>query len=73
MSLTPLERQMKSRARASHNHPLVMRSPAEKLSMPDGDAGVRDLRGASWTAADVLACARALAQIDQDLARAAQG
>ena len=58
MSLAPLERQMKSRARASHNHPLVMRSPAEKLSKSDGDAGVRDLRAAGWTAADVLARAK---------------
>ena len=36
------------------HHPLVMKSAAQKLSKSDGDTGVRDLRAAGWTAADVL-------------------
>lgn len=46
-------------ARFGH-HPLVMKSATEKLSKSDGDTGIRDLRAAGWTAADVLAHARAL-------------
>lgn len=40
------------------HHPLVMKSPAQKLSKSDGDSGVRDLRAAGWTAEQVLATAR---------------
>lgn len=36
------------------HHPLVMKSPAQKLSKSDGDTGVRDLRALGWTAAKVL-------------------
>jgi glutamyl-tRNA synthetase/glutamyl-Q tRNA(Asp) synthetase len=42
------------------HHPLVMKSPAQKLSKSDGDTGIRDLRLAGWTAEQVLAKARAL-------------
>jgi glutamyl-tRNA synthetase/glutamyl-Q tRNA(Asp) synthetase len=42
------------------HHPLVMKSPAQKLSKSDGDSGVRDLRAAGWTADAVLAKARSL-------------
>ena len=42
------------------HHPLVMKSATEKLSKSDGDTGVRDLRAAGWSAAQVLAKARAL-------------
>ena len=42
------------------HHPLVMKSPAQKLSKSDGDTGVRDLRAAGWTAEDVLKKARTL-------------
>jgi glutamyl-Q tRNA(Asp) synthetase len=42
------------------HHPLVMKSPAQKLSKSDGDSGVRDLRAAGWSAAAVLAKASAL-------------
>ena len=42
------------------HHPLVMKSPEQKLSKSDGDTGIRDLRAAGWTAAQVLARARAL-------------
>ena len=44
-------------ARYAH-HPLIMKSPDQKLSKSDGDTGVRDLRGRGWTPADVLASAR---------------
>jgi glutamyl/glutaminyl-tRNA synthetase len=40
------------------HHPLVMKSPAQKLSKSDGDTGVRDLRRAGWSAGAVLAAAR---------------
>lgn len=40
------------------HHPLVMKSPAQKLSKSDGDTGVRDLRTAGWTAEAVLDMAR---------------
>ena len=40
------------------HHPLIMKSPDQKLSKSDGDTGVRDLRGRGWTPADVLAAAR---------------
>jgi glutamyl-tRNA synthetase/glutamyl-Q tRNA(Asp) synthetase len=42
------------------HHPLVMKSPTQKLSKSDGDTGIRDLRAAGWSREDVLAKARAL-------------
>jgi glutamyl/glutaminyl-tRNA synthetase len=36
------------------HHPLVMKSPTEKLSKSDGDTGVGDLRRAGWTAARTI-------------------
>jgi len=42
------------------HHPLVMKSATQKLSKSDGDSGIRDLREAGWTAAQVLAKARDL-------------
>lgn len=42
------------------HHPLVMKSPTEKLSKSDGATGVRDLRAAGWSAADVIARAEAM-------------
>ena len=42
------------------HHPLVMKSPTQKLSKSDGDTGVRDLRAAGWTAEDVVKKARSL-------------
>ena len=41
------------------HHPLIMKTPTQKLSKSDGDSGVRDLRARGWTAADVIAAARA--------------
>ena len=40
------------------HHGLVMKTATEKLSKSDGATGVRDLRAAGWTAADVIARAR---------------
>jgi glutamyl-Q tRNA(Asp) synthetase len=36
------------------HHPLVMKSPTQKVSKSDGDTGIRDLRRAGWTRADVI-------------------
>jgi len=36
------------------HHPLVMKSSHQKLSKSDGDTGIRDLRAAGWTPAQVL-------------------
>jgi glutamyl/glutaminyl-tRNA synthetase len=40
------------------HHPLIMKSPGQKLSKSDGDDGVRDLRARGWTREKVLAAAR---------------
>jgi glutamyl-tRNA synthetase/glutamyl-Q tRNA(Asp) synthetase len=40
------------------HHPLVMKSPEQKLSKSDGDTGIRDLRGAGLSPEAVLATAR---------------
>jgi glutamyl-tRNA synthetase/glutamyl-Q tRNA(Asp) synthetase len=42
------------------HHPLVMKSPTQKLSKSDGDTGVRDLRAQGWTPEQVRARARSL-------------
>ncbi|HET7694459.1 MAG TPA: glutamate--tRNA ligase family protein [Vicinamibacterales bacterium] len=39
------------------HHPLLMKSPAQKLSKSDGDTGVRELRARGWTPADVKSAA----------------
>jgi glutamyl-Q tRNA(Asp) synthetase len=39
------------------HHPLIMKSPDQKLSKSDHDTGIRDLRAAGWSAARVLAAA----------------
>jgi glutamyl-Q tRNA(Asp) synthetase len=39
------------------HHPLIMKSPAQKLSKSDRDTGVRDLRARGWGAADVIEAA----------------
>src|SRR5262245_352514 len=46
-----------------YHHPLIMKSPTQKLSKSDGDSGIRDLRAKGWTAERVIAHARSLAQI----------
>ena len=37
------------------HHPLVMKTPTQKVSKSDGDTGVRDLRAAGWSREQVLA------------------
>jgi glutamyl-tRNA synthetase/glutamyl-Q tRNA(Asp) synthetase len=36
------------------HHPLIMKAPGQKLSKSGGDTGVRDLRDAGWTRAQVI-------------------
>jgi glutamyl/glutaminyl-tRNA synthetase len=45
------------------HHPLVMKSETDKLSKSGGDSGVRDLRTAGWSAAQVLERARELVPV----------
>ena len=40
------------------HHPLVMKSPAQKVSKSEGDTGIRQMRAAGMTPADVLSLAR---------------
>ncbi len=40
------------------HHPLIMKSPDQKLSKSDGDTGVRDLRARGWNAQQVKTAAR---------------
>lgn len=40
------------------HHPLLMKSPQQKLSKSDGDTGIRELRAQGWTSAEVKAAAR---------------
>ena len=40
---------------AFFHHPLIMKSPTQKVSKSDSDTGVRELRAAGWTPADVIA------------------
>lgn len=42
------------------HHPLIMKSPDQKLSKSDGDTGVRDLRARGWSARDVIEHAQSL-------------
>jgi glutamyl-tRNA synthetase/glutamyl-Q tRNA(Asp) synthetase len=43
------------------HHPLVMKTPTQKLSKSDRDTGVRDLRAQGWSASRVIGEAAALA------------
>ena len=36
------------------HHPLIMKSPGQKLSKSDDDSGIRELRAQGWTAAQVI-------------------
>ena len=42
------------------HHPLIMKSPSQKLSKSDGDTGIRELRARGWTPAQVIEHAMAL-------------
>jgi glutamyl-tRNA synthetase/glutamyl-Q tRNA(Asp) synthetase len=49
------------------HHPLIMKSPTQKLSKSDRDTGIRELRVRGWSAARVIGHAAALAGlIDAD-------
>ncbi|MGH9140760.1 MAG: tRNA glutamyl-Q(34) synthetase GluQRS, partial [Vicinamibacterales bacterium] len=41
------------------HHALIMKSPTQKLSKSDGDTGIRELRSAGWSPAQVIAAATA--------------
>jgi glutamyl-Q tRNA(Asp) synthetase len=41
------------------HHPLIMKTPLQKLSKSDGDTGIRDLRARGWTAGQVIEAAMA--------------
>ncbi len=43
------------------HHPLIMKSPTQKLSKSDRDTGVRELRARGWTRDDVIRAATASA------------
>ena len=43
------------------HHPLIMKSPTQKLSKSDGDTGIRNLRAKGWSAEQVIGQAAALA------------
>jgi glutamyl/glutaminyl-tRNA synthetase len=43
------------------HHPLIMKSPGQKLSKSDGDSGIRELRAKGWTPRQVIEHAISLA------------
>lgn len=55
------------------HHPLIRKAGGAKLSKADHDTGVRDLRSAGATAAEVIAEAVRLGSIPRDVATAAAG
>jgi glutamyl-tRNA synthetase/glutamyl-Q tRNA(Asp) synthetase len=44
------------------HHPLIMKSPAQKLSKSDRDTGIRELRARGWTPRRVIEQARSLVE-----------
>ena len=48
----------RDRPAAFRHHPLIMKSPDQKLSKSDGDTGIRDLRARGWTPGRVRESAR---------------
>ena len=48
------------------HHPLVMKSPTQKLSKSDGDTGVRELRTRGWTSQQVIHEARRMVGLIED-------
>jgi len=42
------------------HHPLIMKSPTQKLSKSDGDTGIGELRARGWTPAQVIDAAMAM-------------
>jgi glutamyl-Q tRNA(Asp) synthetase len=50
------------------HHPLIMKTPTQKVSKADGDSGVRDLRAAGWSAPAVIGHAAFLAGLQPSAA-----
>ncbi len=48
------------------HHPLIMKTPSQKLSKSDGDSGVRDLRAKGWSAVAVIDRAMSLAGVSPE-------
>jgi glutamyl-tRNA synthetase/glutamyl-Q tRNA(Asp) synthetase len=48
------------------HHPLVMKSPTEKLSKSDGGTGIRELREGGWTPAQVIGLAASRVGLQRD-------
>jgi glutamyl-tRNA synthetase/glutamyl-Q tRNA(Asp) synthetase len=48
----------RERPPALRHHPLIMKTPGQKLSKSDGDTGIRNLRTRGWTPEQVKAAAR---------------
>jgi glutamyl-Q tRNA(Asp) synthetase len=48
------------------HHPLIMKTPTQKLSKSDGDTGIRELRVAGWSPAQVIGHAARLAGLQRD-------
>jgi glutamyl/glutaminyl-tRNA synthetase len=53
------------------HHPLIMKSPTQKLSKSDGDSGIRELREAGWSPQDTIGHAAQLAGLTSDRRRVA--
>jgi glutamyl-tRNA synthetase/glutamyl-Q tRNA(Asp) synthetase len=49
----------RERAAEFRHHPLIMKSPEQKLSKSDGDTGIRELRARGWSPQQVKDAARA--------------
>ena len=47
------------------HHPLIMKTPDQKLSKSDGDTGIRELRARGLTAPEVRALAREAVHTDE--------
>jgi glutamyl-tRNA synthetase/glutamyl-Q tRNA(Asp) synthetase len=50
------------------HHPLIMKSPTQKVSKSDGDTGIRELRASGWTAARLIGEAARLVGLQPDAA-----
>jgi glutamyl-Q tRNA(Asp) synthetase len=47
------------------HHPLIMKTPTQKISKSDGDTGIRELRARGWSAGDVIGRATSLAGLER--------
>ena len=51
---SPVGASARRRAPSFLHHPLLMKSPTQKLSKSDGDSGIRELRARGWSAGQVI-------------------